>query len=244
MGRRGRVGGYFKRGLVRWHWFGDKIPGKWNPHLNVLVDAAYIETQELEAIKAALREATNTPDLIVNYSYRQTPGEKFHSVEYITRATFTEYSWNPYMARALFNFRNMRWWGSWKGEPVWNLSQIEDSDTTGLLEASKLQQGICPDCGQPLKTIGHRHNGQSVQWTRPVDTTWLTIWGAQEIGNTGYYRIPQSEWHGGVLSPAEFMRLEQLERKARNNSTVRYVAVLARAKLKRKRSDDEWVNDG
>ena len=47
MGRRGRVGGYFKRGVLRWHWFGDKVPGKWNPHANVVVDSGYIENEQL-----------------------------------------------------------------------------------------------------------------------------------------------------------------------------------------------------
>ncbi|GAI72486.1 unnamed protein product, partial [marine sediment metagenome] len=67
MGRRGRVGGFFPRGLVCWHWFGDKLPGKWNPHLNVAVDGARLEPQLLEAIKAELRAALHVPDLIVHY---------------------------------------------------------------------------------------------------------------------------------------------------------------------------------
>jgi len=37
-GRRGRVNGYFSRGIQRWHFFGDKSNGKYNPHSNVLVD--------------------------------------------------------------------------------------------------------------------------------------------------------------------------------------------------------------
>ncbi|MFC1980810.1 hypothetical protein ACFLVN_01000 [Chloroflexota bacterium] len=93
-GRRGRVGGFFERGLSRWHWFGEvcvnqrgrkcklaghRCPkvkcddfinsGKWNPHLNVLVEGGYIDPAKLKEIKSALRTALNVPDLIVNYSF-------------------------------------------------------------------------------------------------------------------------------------------------------------------------------
>ncbi|GAI60446.1 unnamed protein product, partial [marine sediment metagenome] len=101
----GRVGGWFKRGLVRWHWFGDKLPGKWNPHLNVLVDAARLEPQRLEAIKAELRAALHVPDLIVHYSYCSTLGQMLQTLRYIARATFRDYAWDPYMAHELWNFR-------------------------------------------------------------------------------------------------------------------------------------------
>ncbi len=102
MGRRGRVGGFFSRGLIRWHWFGDKyIKGrlnKWNPHANVLVDGAFIEADKLNEIKAALRQALNCPELIVNYHFADTPAKKYHRVAYITRATFRDIEWNRYMA--------------------------------------------------------------------------------------------------------------------------------------------------
>ena len=249
MGRRGRVGGYFSRGLIRWHYFGEKKLGKWNPHANVLVDGAFIEPDKLEAIKTALRDKLNIPDLIVNYSFTDKPGKMVHSVRYVTRSTFKHEDWNPYMAQELFNFRNQRWWGKWQDEPAWELSQAEaeGEDVQGLTAVSSLQTGICPDCGQPLKTLYHSHTtGQPVQWTRPVDSTWLAIWGAEEISGSGYYRIPHKEWNGGERSPGVLMRLEQMEAEARKKPSVLNVAVLARQRLERKLrafNNEEWWDD-
>ncbi|MFC1984843.1 hypothetical protein ACFLUW_00395 [Chloroflexota bacterium] len=198
-GRRGRVGGYFGRGLVRWHWFGDKVEGKWNPHANIAVDGAYLE--DLEPIKLALKQALKCKDLIVHYNYYEKPGEIYHKLKYITRATFKQYEWSPYMANQLFGFRNCRWWGSWQDAPAWTLnSDIEaEAEAIALKVASDIGCGICPDCGAPLK-----------KWSKPVDSAHLVIWSAQEIGNTGYYRIPHREWNGGELSPGARLRLEQL----------------------------------
>ena len=216
-GRRGRVGGYFKRGLCRWHWYGDELPGKWNPHLNVLVDGGHLELELLETIKSTLRSALACPGLIVHYSYFDKPGQMVQKARYLTRPTFQNYDWNPYMANELWNFRNMRWWGNWKGEPVWELSEAEKEgeDVAGLRAVSKLQEGICPDCGEPLKVLRTRHdkkgNEVEVRWSRPVDGFYLDIWQATEIAGSGYYRIPHREWRGYSFSPGELLRLERLE---------------------------------
>ena len=53
-GRRGRVGGYFGRGIHRWHWFGDELPGKWNPHLNVLVDFDSLYSERRQSVQSAI----------------------------------------------------------------------------------------------------------------------------------------------------------------------------------------------
>jgi hypothetical protein len=205
MGRRGRVGGFFSRGLLRWHWFGDKVKGKWNPHANVLVDGAFIDNDKLEEIKAALRQALHCKDLIVHYSYCELPAQKFQRVEYITRATFRQYEWCPYMANQLWGFRNQRWWGSWKGEQVWSADPDQEAD---LLAADALEGGRCPDCG-----------GQLV-WTKPISAAWLVSWEAEEIGTTGYYRLPVKAFEGDQLTPADIMRLD-------NMKELRIVAVLA-----------------
>lgn len=212
-GRRGRVGGYFSRGIGRWHWFGDKVEGKWNPHFNVLVDSAYIEKPQLEGIKASLRAALNCPELIVHYSYFDKPGQMVQKVRYVTRATFRDEGWNPYMAGELFNFRNIRWWGSWKGAIAWELKDLEGEgeDVAGLGAVSSLQQGICPDCGRPLKAIRHNH-GKPVLWSRPIDSIYLKLWDAREISGSGYYRIPPGESrHRSIFSPEEILRLEWLK---------------------------------
>lgn len=214
-----RKGGYFSRGLLRWHWFGDENPGKWNPHANLLVDGAFIDPEKLEVIKQSLRQALNVPDLIVNYSYCDNPGQMFHKVEYITRATFRDRAWEEYMSHELFNFRNQRWWGKWDQEPTWGIDSELKSQIDGLLEASKLQGGVCPDCGQPLKTLYcSRVDGHEVKWSQPVDAAWLIVWNAQEIAGTGYYRIPDTEWNNGPVSPGK--RLQEMEEQAKTKERV------------------------
>ncbi|GAI63033.1 unnamed protein product, partial [marine sediment metagenome] len=212
------VGGFFKRGLFRWHWFGDKLPGKWNPHLNGLVDGARLEPQRLEAIKAELRAALHVPDLIVHYSYCSTLGQMLQTLRYITRATFRDYAWDPYMAHELWNFRNGRWWGDWNQAPVWELKQAEaeGEDVAGIEEVTKLQQGICADCGLPLKVKGYSHKtGKPLFWSRPVGGNYLRSSGAQEIAGTGYYRIPYEQCESSSLSPPELRRLTALRQKHR-----------------------------
>jgi len=218
MGRRGRVDGYFARGVLCWHWHGDKLPGKWNPHENVLVDGGHLEPERLEQIKADLRAALNCPDLIVHYSYCRTPGEMVQKVRYVTRATFRTYDWDPYMAEELWKFRNTRCWGKWDAEPVWELTQAEaeGEDIASLELVTRLQDGKCPDCGLPLQVTGHNDKtGKPVMWSRPVDSTYLLIWGAAQIADTGYYRIPHQEWGGYGLSPQTLLRLNEMKRRDR-----------------------------
>ena len=280
---RKRSGGFFTRGLARWHWFGDICKhekrvlnhvtcqlngkrcvlrtkpraktcpefvnnGKWNPHLNVLVDVGSatfehygtgrIPSDVLKQIKVALRAALNCPDLIVHYSYKSCPGQMVQTVEYVTRPTFTNRAWNEYMANELFNFRNQRWWGKWKDDKAWELEEAEHKgvDVDGLEVIERIASGICPDCGSPLRTLCHNARGDPVQWTRAVDATYLTIWRAQEIAGTGYYRIPHEEWHGPDVSPAKLMVLAEMEARARANPSVHPFARAMRQSV-----DDLWV---
>ncbi len=70
----------YSRGLRRWHYFGERGNG-FNPHINVLVESAYLSKQRLENIKAYLRLVLGVPDLIVNYSYRQSVAQKVHTLK-------------------------------------------------------------------------------------------------------------------------------------------------------------------
>lgn len=233
MGRRGRVGGYFSRGLLRWHWFGDicthekrksdnlvvcklsgkvcpnkhktECPkfvnsGKFNPHLNILVDGEYLDN--LDDIKQSLRAGLGVPDLIVRYNYCDTPAQKYHKVRYITRATFTNYDWSPELADVLYKFRNIRWWGKWDGGPEWDIHRVDDeqADIKALEALEKLGSGICPICGSPL-----------CKWTKAFNSTYIEIWQAEEIGNTGYYTIPDRQFSGVELTPDEILRLDRIK---------------------------------
>jgi hypothetical protein len=213
-GSKGRYGGYFSRGLARWHWFGEKRPG-YNPHLNVLVDGGYLRPELLQEIKATLREALNVPDLIVNYSYTEEPRKMVHRMRYITRSTFRVRAWNDYMANELYNFRNMRWWGSWKDELAWSFDEGgESEESEGLQAVSQLQSGMCPDCGRPLKVLRCRGPGRECRWSGAVDAVWLKVWSAREINGTGYYRVP-------VCEDTEVLNERDSDRRARPKSCWR-----------------------
>jgi hypothetical protein len=142
-----RSGGYFRRGWWRWHWFGDRQAGKWNPHANVIVDAGHLPGDVLEAIKVDLRRELKCADLIVNYHYRRTEGEMVHTLKYVTRSTFSKEQWDPYMARQLYGFINVHRWGKWDGPAVWK----DREGAAPYLAIEKLERGLCPDCGCDLK---------------------------------------------------------------------------------------------
>lgn len=146
----------YSRGLRRYHFFGDKSI-KWNPHLNVLVDGGYISPGKMDRIKSAYAGILGCSVVDVNYRFRRSPGEKVHSLKYITRATFLDYSWDPVMALELRGFRNQLWWGSrlWDQEPVWSLDDLQglvkqDLDGIDVQAVESLENGGCPKCGLPL----------------------------------------------------------------------------------------------
>jgi hypothetical protein len=173
-----RQGGYFDRGLLRWHWFGDRKKGRYNPHVNVLVDSSFIPADKLSIIKAGLREKLNCPDLIVNYEYAKLPGEKYHLMEYITRSTFLKYEWSPWMAGQIYNFRNQRWWGKWNKSAAWSFDDIAGKKVNKGDQLEKLEKKICPKCGE------------KIEYVKPVDSTWIKVWDGKEIDGSGYYEIP------------------------------------------------------
>lgn len=272
-GHRVRTGGFFGRGTLRWHWFGEvcvhshsekgrrglrceftgkRCPkrkcekfennGKWNPHLNVLVDAGRLSKGALAELKKALRVALGVPNLIVNYSYAKATGKMVHAVKYITRATFKDYSWNQYMAAELYNFRNVRAWGKWDDVPLWELKEIEGVDDVSELEAvSKLQEHICPDCGRGLsvKGVKTRLNVKTGEreiqldaeglpmpryWSRPLPVVYLEWSNAVEIGASGYYRIPPG-W------------IEDLPQAPEDKLTLAEIRALNRVRLRKLRGE-------
>lgn len=146
----------YDEGLRRWHWFGDENPEEygWNPHLNIITRGKYIEKGNLERMKGYLRYVLGEPDLIVNYHYRKTPGEMMHSLQYITRATFKNKSWDPQIVGVVEGFHNAQTWGNWHGPQLWSLDEHRG--------VSELEQGRCPICGEPIR------------WdSKPVEVSWL-----------------------------------------------------------------------
>lgn len=206
---RRRHGGYYERGLLRWHWFGDKKAGHYNPHINILVDGARLEKIKLAEIKNKLREKLNCPDLIINYSYARTAAAKFHKVAYITRSTFHDFKWDEYMANEIYNFRNMRWWGKWDGPDSWTVDRQTDELITEMLMVEKIHENKCPCCndGDGFRGLYKNLQGRIIYWTRPVDSTWLKIWRSRELAGSGVYVVDQ----GGVNGPEKVLTAETVD---------------------------------
>ena len=192
MGRRGRVGGYFTRGLMRWHWFGDKNKN-YNPHLNILVDSGYIAPDKLQEIKSALRHGLQCSDLIINYSFRSTPGEMAHTCRYVTRPTFHDREADSYMAHELFEtvnendvvvaFRNSRMWGKWDQPEVWSTSGDEKYKTIDKLR----NNNQCPCCQGKMS------------WSEPMDKRYLKVVASMGILKPivrGYYEFKPNDYIG------------------------------------------------
>ena len=166
----------FDHGLCRWHWFGDKSE-KYNPHLNVIVEAGFLPEAQLDAIKAAWAGILGVEMADVFYEYTDEPGKMMHIVQYATRATFHKLEWDGWLAAHIWNFRNMRAWGSWDGQPVWAIQGKEK--LAGIMQ---LEAGICPICKTAIRWRG-----------KPLPMPYLRAWGdagmALPLG-AGYWQLP------------------------------------------------------
>ena len=199
----------YKRGLRRWHYFGDQRQGKYNPHLNILVDGAYIEPELLAYIKEYLRFRLGEPSLIVNYSYLNTVRRMVHKVKYVTRATFSVRSWDDELANELFNFQNSNYWGTWRQDIAWTLDQAgEDLDSAGFEYVKAIQAGLCPICGKPLKWS--RSNGARVQSLAlakfGIDGSMLQQFGRGFLGDDTRERISEAMHRSSISERISFVR--------------------------------------
>jgi len=158
--------GVWQRGLRRWHFFGDQegdqVP-EYHPHLNMLLEGGWVPLCLLQVVLPAMLrdelQLSRLPDL--QYHYYDKPGQKFHKLKYVARATFLKAEWDEDLAADLHGFRNMSWWGKWDGQAVWSVAE-GCVDEEGQLQASpgelamlgKLEKGACPICGQAITWSG------------------------------------------------------------------------------------------
>jgi|GEM_PF-3382759 len=204
---------WFTKGLRRWHYFGDapsqigaaveseqgvqQLPllddfsqVKYNPHLNIIIDAGMIAAEKLERIKYMLRQAFNEPQLIVNYSFTAEMGRMVHLLKYVTRATFLDISWDKFLAGSLYGFRNMRSWGKWEIEsPVWSLADLENS--TAAAEVAGLNVAAINSLGRSFCYI----DGLPISWTKPQPISLLHFIQEKQASKiqtlgAGYFRLP------------------------------------------------------
>lgn len=147
----------FKRGLRRWHWFGDKTT-EYEPHLNMLVDGEYIKPCKLMIMRYDWSEILGIKfsESNIYTSYKRTPNDMAGCLFYVTRSTFNNYTWDLDMAIELRNFRNMVVWGrDWKNEPKWELEKIDHRKEYGrpldIYSIEKLLDHTCPVCQSKME---------------------------------------------------------------------------------------------
>lgn len=208
----------YSRGLRRWHWFGQDGVNGYNPHLNLLLDGGFLSPVALERVKMYLRTVLDEPNLIVHYSYRVTPAEKWHSLKYITRSTFLEQSWDPEMADRLFGCHTTSSWGKWDAPDVWDVTDLGGQadgadepdgaagDTLHVAEVESLHAGCCPACGDTLT------------WTRKRDlrAEARELFGVPEsvVGPFGF----------GVLSDESRHRVHDVLRRGATVEALKWIA--------------------
>lgn len=147
----------YKRGLRRWHWFGDPPRDKqkkkmvYNPHLNVIVDGGYIHKDVLEKMHKDYDQLIGYDKADFEVSYKNTVPKKLQCLSYVTRATFLDYNWDIDMALELRNFRNMVVWGrDWDRLQLWGSEKKERVNINGesidVVSIENLMEHKCPLC--------------------------------------------------------------------------------------------------
>jgi len=158
----------YKRGLRRWHLFGEDHPGHglqgdgkppYHPHLEVTVDGQWLGQSHLDAIKQSWANIlkVSVDRINIRYEYIQPwdTRRKLHRISYALRPTFTDWRWDPELAHELIGFHNKQTWGSkadWEGPDLWEVPEGEGEGFGSEVEA--LEEGRCPIDGTSIKWGG------------------------------------------------------------------------------------------
>jgi len=207
----------YKRGLRRWHLFGEDHRGrqsdygapKYHPHLEVLVDGKWLGRVRLGAIKRSWANILKVPAFRINVYYEYIPANdvrrKLHRVGYALRPTFTDWRWDEPLAYEMLGFHNSQTWGSkedWAGPDLWDIPQDDSQDAPDpVLEA--LEESKCPidhtpiTWGCPIKDIGHKHTKRCRRYVvlahLMVEPGWTVVDGGYWVFNGDVSR-PTKKW--------------------------------------------------
>jgi len=155
--KRSLQGHGFKRGLRRFHFFGEDHPGEglqgnglpvFHPHLEAIVEAGHLSPEKLASVKASVGKilGVDLGRVNVHYEYTRSRKKMLHLVSYALRPTFEHWQWDEGLAYNVYKFKNALTWGKWDGPPAWDVPAGEDKGQ--VLEA--LGCGRCPVDGSRI----------------------------------------------------------------------------------------------
>ena len=145
-----------KRGLMRWHWMGDKNEKRYHPHLNVLYAGRYYWSKdELQAwrneIIAWIEKYTGVKCRAVDIynSYVKSELKIWHKVKYICRPTLKRADLEDFCkGRAVvFGFQ------TWDAKEMKRIKQeigIIEAGIQELYIQKHFEKGLCPICEEKL----------------------------------------------------------------------------------------------
>jgi hypothetical protein len=168
----------------------DEVRPEWmrfNPHLNIVVEGAYLDKVGLAYIKKVLRQALGQPELIVHYEFigagdEQRIAKMLHVARYIVKPTFLRWQWDVELVGILKGIRSVFYWGTWKDEEKWHIEEVPESEDVACV--MMLQKGECPACGA------------GVRWRGVVALTAEFMRRYVELGG-GYWILESSLWFVG-----------------------------------------------
>ena len=187
----------FERGLRRWHFFGEDHPGQglqgdgfpvFHPHLEVIVEAGYLEPGKIEAIKESVATilGVDLTRVNVHYEYTRSRRKMLHMVEYTLRPTFECWEWDQELAYNLVGFKNALLWGQWH-ERVW------DEDKGKYVNGDWLSPAWDVPAGEPagpvLEALAHGRcpvDGTAITWTGRMVANLLVAPWWEDLGG-GYW---------------------------------------------------------
>ena len=157
--RRWLRGRGIRRGVSRWHLFGEGVgveespisAAGFAPHINILCEAGYLPPALLSSLRREWRlilerlagremesrgHADRTDALVIEWQYVRTGckegvGKLIHWLTYMMGPRFLDSKWDHFLALSMVGWRNSVRWGKRTGVVAWELDVLDGEATEG-----------------------------------------------------------------------------------------------------------------
>lgn len=117
---------------------------KWNPHLNVFIEAAFLEPEYIDSLKVDCKRWLQNNlhvkliyDLVIHYNYYYDEPMRTHKLKYVTRATWRFN--DEKIINVIHGFKTSQSWGKWE--------KIEERTS----DVVALEKGKCHKCNTKIE---------------------------------------------------------------------------------------------